>query len=372
MKEDHFQIIRWGIPGWCFLSFTAAFFSINHYVTGANPSIVDGFIGVFEDKNSVMITLIIGSSIPIGFLIYQIHHYLWWNLCYFASEWTIDLSLIPETFWLEDRNQKLLITMNADLYEERRIKIWARILATISYFPFPHLSSFDSWNPRIRYQKRYEALNFMRARKNKWVLANMTWQVKHPDDNSVRKRNYLFGSLGTITFAAGCAFLLFLFILLLNWNWNFTSLTSRHDVVLYSLWILIIAISIALFVSLFIKGILWIQRMAKWKIGVGFQTTTLLWSVALLVFAEFFVLSAFPWIAKHFLGFVPLPENFAYPVGLRYVASVLISLGFTIIVIASCRGNRRDVVKERNLRIAHGLYEEYTELVTLAAEQTTE
>lgn len=375
MKEEHFQIIRWGIPGWCFLSFTGLFFGINRYITHTNPHIVARFIEVFQDKNSIVITLIIGSSLPIGFLIYQVHKYLWWNLCYFSSEWTIDLRLIPKNMFEEEPNKGLLQKMNEDTHEERRTKFWAWVLASSSFI-LPHLALGNWLHPwHVRYDKRYEALKKMKERKNEWTLAHMIWQLDHQADNGVRKRNYEFSALGTITFSAGCAYLLFLLVIMLDWDWRFTSLDNIWTVLLYTSWILITILVIAFLISgIVINGIKWIQGKTGWNIG--FQTTVLLWSGALLVLAEFFTLGAFPEFAKVFLGrditlgampefaklifgrdiFDILPDfDFTYPISIRYATSIFVTFFFTVIVIAACRGNRRDVVKERNLRIAHGL-----------------
>jgi hypothetical protein len=96
MKEDQYHLIRWGVPGWSFIFFTFLFLLINNYVVGSNPDIVVHFYTIFSDHNSFAITIIIGSSIPIGFLIYQIHHYIWWNLFYLPSEWTIDFEIMPQ------------------------------------------------------------------------------------------------------------------------------------------------------------------------------------------------------------------------------------------------------------------------------------
>lgn len=349
MKEDHYHLIRWGVPGWSFIFFTFLFLLINNYVVGSNPDIVDHFYSIFSDHNSFAITIIIGSSIPIGFLIYQIHHYIWWNLFYIPSEWTIDFEIMPQETLDDPLFKKILGKMRPNDAEKRRIRIWSRLLAFIPYILLPHLwMGTRSLSRRII--GRMRDLSRKRKDRNQWELLQVVWQRKNSTDEHVQRENYTFGSLGTITFSLGGAFVIFVLIKTTSWTSEYTKLIHLnlyiYNLPIYNMFIYLLAA--LMIIPLTSLVFLPMRKLVVNRAKDINRTTSQLVFFACLLFAEYFGMG----------GVNRLLVHHGYPINFEDVTALIIPFIIVVIFVAVCRGNRRNIIKGRNLLIAYDLHAE--------------
>jgi len=73
------QILRWAIPGWHLWLFILLFIAVRFVLSGYILTLTDFASRNFGELLSFL-TILAGLGIPIGFLIYQIYFWIYWNL----------------------------------------------------------------------------------------------------------------------------------------------------------------------------------------------------------------------------------------------------------------------------------------------------
>lgn len=73
------QVLRWAIPGWLLPIFALTFVSVRFILGGYAITITDFARGDYGTMLSFL-TLIAGLGVPIGYLVHQIYHWLYWRV----------------------------------------------------------------------------------------------------------------------------------------------------------------------------------------------------------------------------------------------------------------------------------------------------
>jgi hypothetical protein len=73
------QILRWAIPGWLLPMFALGFVSVRFVLCGAVLTI-SSFAGGNYSSMLAFLTILAGLGVPIGYLVHQIYHWLYWRV----------------------------------------------------------------------------------------------------------------------------------------------------------------------------------------------------------------------------------------------------------------------------------------------------
>jgi len=70
------QIIRWALPGWTAILFWTGFIAVNTFLHGQSQTIC---LGILQKVNDLLLPLA-GIAIPLGFIIYQLYYWVYWDV----------------------------------------------------------------------------------------------------------------------------------------------------------------------------------------------------------------------------------------------------------------------------------------------------
>jgi hypothetical protein len=73
------QVLRWAIPGWLLPIFVLTFVSVRFILNGRVLTITDFAQGDYGTMLTFL-TLLAGLGVPIGYLVHQIYHWLYWRV----------------------------------------------------------------------------------------------------------------------------------------------------------------------------------------------------------------------------------------------------------------------------------------------------
>ncbi|MHB8967091.1 MAG: hypothetical protein ACYC5A_07985 [Thermoleophilia bacterium] len=403
MSDDTSHLIRWGIPGWCLIFFLLSFLAQNYFITHENPAIVSSAIDYLEDDylriesdvlgisvetkgNSAdnimkIFIMVIGafSAIPLGFLIYQVYYFCWWVLFLYPRKWKIVEVYPSANEFNRLLNAAHIKQITDDLTEQNKIRNWALILTFLTYIPplnfslyqtkrFRHMNSirrnflrqghgtgkisiFRHPIQRLHLEVRYTRMNFSyRVRRRmavleekkehrcKWYMIHALWFEQNQGNidyiEEFRRSTYLFHALGAITYSVGGAFILFFALQMLGpeWEWHFRK--PSLDLFWYSLSFLAVLLIVGGITALFF----W-WRKGK-KMGEGSTSKLLMLGTTTLII-EYLTLGA---VRKHLDG--------SFPYDYQNLLSIAAALAVTAIIVTTCRVNRKNIVKSRNMLMA--------------------
>jgi len=70
------QVIRWALPGWIAILFWTGFIAVNTLLHSQSQTIC---LGILQKVNDLLLPLV-GIAIPLGFIIYQLYHCVYWDV----------------------------------------------------------------------------------------------------------------------------------------------------------------------------------------------------------------------------------------------------------------------------------------------------